>query len=601
MTIRKSTSRSARAIIRRVCLTVALVGIAVSLVPGVAQAAVQNPAAAPLVSFTFDDGFQSAITQAAPTLQKHGLTGTNYVVTGCVGKTTVPNNCRAHTERPYMTWAQIKQLQTTYGWEIGSHTATHQCLASAGDVCQSNVLTPAQVEAELANSKSALAAQGINATAFAAPYGDYNPAVVAKVAKYYSSLRGFADLGNNPWPLGDYLVRNVPVRQGVDTVASLRAKVDEAIATKTWVVFTFHDIATNPSTDPEEFQFSTAALDQLAAYVKTKVTAGQIRNVNVSKGLVTGDPNKLPNGTFNSGIGGGWTTDSPTTITADNAGNGSFPDATNSVRMVSAAGGAARHLFSPAVPVSPATTYLFKNFLSVRAVTAGEVGFYVDEYNAAGAWVSGQFRMRENSVFTEAMNFTYKPTSSSVATARLQVIVTGTGINAFLDNAQMFALTAETAAPPPVATNMVANGTFDAGISNGWSTNAPATIVADGANNGSPANPVNSVKMTAAAGNTSLFSPRVAVSSPSSYTIASYLNVKTRTSGEVAFYIDEYDASGNWISGQYKLGTPALGVVNVSLTYSPTSASVAGASLQVITVGNSGISAFFDHVRWTKN
>ena len=592
-------SRSARRIIRLVCLTVALFGLASTLVPGVAQAAVQNPAAAPLVSFTFDDGFQSSLTQAAPTLQKYGLTGTNYVITNCVGMATVPNTCRANDQRSYMTWAQIKQLQTTYGWEIGSHTTDHQCLASAGDDCQANVLTPAQMEAQLANSKSALAAQGINATAFAPPYGDYNPAVVAKVAKYYSSMRGFADLGNNPWPLGDYLVRNVPVQEVTTTVASLKAKVDEAIATKTWVVFTFHDIAVNPSKTPDDYQFGTAELDQLAAYVKTKVTAGQLRSVNVSQGLVTGDPNKLTNGTFNNGVGDGWTTDAPSTITKDTGGNGSYPDATNSIKLVS--GSAASHLFSPTVSVNPATTYLFKNFLNVAAITTGEVGFYVDEYNSAGAWITGQYLKRENARFVEAMNFAYKPSSSNVAKVRLQVIVAGTGITAYVDNAQMLALGADVAAPPPA--NLVANGTFDAGISGGWTTNAPATIVADSANNGSPANPVNSVKLTATAASTHLFSPRVAVtaSTPTSYTIASYVNVKTLTSGEVGFYVDEYNAAGTWISGQYKVGARAVGVLNPSMTYSPTTTSVASASLQVILVGNSGISAFVDDVRWTKN
>jgi peptidoglycan/xylan/chitin deacetylase (PgdA/CDA1 family) len=53
------------------------------------------------------------------------------------------------------------------------------------------------VDAELANSKAALAAQGFNATAFAPPYGDYDMSTVAQVAKYYTSMRGFADVGNN--------------------------------------------------------------------------------------------------------------------------------------------------------------------------------------------------------------------------------------------------------------------------------------------------------------------------------------------------------------------------------------------------------------------
>lgn len=595
MTITRSSL--ARGHARLVTIGVAVAAMAAALLtPGVANAAVDNPAPGPLVSFTFDDGALSSLTQAAPTLQKHGLTGTNYVTTNCVGMTAVPNSCRANTDVPYMTWDQIVQLQNTYGWEIGSHTVSHQCLVSVGDDCQATKLTAAQVNAELANSKSALAARGINATAFAPPYGDYDMPVIAQVAKYYSSMRGFADTGNNIWPLGDYLLRNVPVQEVTTPVATLKAKVDEAIANKNWVVFTFHDIRPNPSRNPDDYQYGTAELDELAAYVKTKVAAGQIKNVNVSKGLVTGSPNKMPNPTFNNGLGDGWRTDAPATITADTGNNGSFPDSARSVKLVSGTGQG--HLFSPRVPVTPGTNYLYKTFLNVAAITSGEVAFYVDEYNAAGTWISGQYRKRENTRWVEALNFTYTPSSTNVATASLQVIVAGTGITAYLDNVQMMALSAETQQPP--ASNLVANGTFDAGISGGWRSDAATAIVADGANNGAPANPVNSVKMQSTAANIHLFSPQVNVT-PGSYKIAAYLNIRNRTAGELGWYIDEYDANGNWISGQWKLASTTVGASNVDLTYSPSTTNVARASLQVYVTGNSGVLAYVDDVRWTRS
>ena len=447
-------ARSSLARGRAKLATIGAVGAlaAALLSPTAASAAVENPAATPLVSFTFDDGMASAITEAAPTLQKHGLTGTNYVITNCVGMTTVPNTCRADSEVPYMTWAQILQLKNTYGWEIGSHTVTHQCLVSVGNDCQANKLTTAQVDAELADSKAALLAQGIDATAFAAPYGDYDMSAVAQVAKYYSSMRGFADVGNNIWPLGDYLLHNVPVQEVTTPVATLKAKVDDAILNKKWVVFTFHDIRPNPSQAPDDYQYGTAELDELAAYVKTKVAAGQIKNVNISKGLVNGSPNLMPNPTFNNGLGDGWRTDAPAAITADSANNGSYPDSTNSVKLVS--GATAGHLFSPTVPVTPTKNYLFKAFLNVAAVTAGEVGFYVDEYNSAGVWISGQFRKVENSRWVEAMNFTYTPSTTNVASASLQVSVTGTGVTAYLDNVQLLELVGGTVpvyVPPSVS------------------------------------------------------------------------------------------------------------------------------------------------------
>jgi hypothetical protein len=39
----------------------------------------------------------------------------------------------------------------------------------------------------------------------------------------------------------------------------------------------------------------------------------------------------------------------------------------------------------------------------------------------------------------ESINFTYTPTSATVASAALQVIVNGTGITAYVDNVQMLA------------------------------------------------------------------------------------------------------------------------------------------------------------------
>jgi peptidoglycan/xylan/chitin deacetylase (PgdA/CDA1 family) len=572
----------------------AVAGAVLTLTAGLlAHAAVDNPAPSAQVSFTFDDGFLSSLTQAAPTLQKHGLTGTNYVPTGCVGITTVPNPCRANPGVPYMTWDQIQELQDTYGWEIGSHTVTHPCLASAGNGCQDNKLTAAEIDAELGDSKAALAAHGIDATAFAPPYGDYDQTVMATAAKYYSSMRGFADTGDNYWPYSDYLLQNVPVQEGITPVEDLKAKVDEAIANDTWVVFTFHGIAVEPSQDPGAYEYGTAELDELAAYVQTKVAAGEIKNVNVSEGLVTGTPNKMPNASFNAGIGEGWRTDAPATITADAGGNGSYPDPMRSVNLVS--GATPSHLFSPQVAVTPGTNYLYKTFLDVDALASGEVAFYVDEYDAAGNWVSGQYRTQENSRWVESLNFTYTPSSTEVAEASLQVIVEGTGIAAYLDNVEMLALGAETPPPPPAS--LVANGTFDAGIADGWTTDAAAAIEADNAGNGAPANPVNSVKLQGTTANGHLFSPQVDVT-PGNYTISAHLDIKNRTTGEVGWYIDEYDADGNWISGQWKLASSELGLSDVDLTYSPSSPDVATARLQVYVTGDPELLAYVDDVRW---
>lgn len=432
------------------------------LMPGVATAA-QNKAGgtssvnaagpAAQVSFTFDDGTLNALTQAAPTLKKHGLTGTDYVITNCVGMWYTPNSCRADKTVPYMSWSQVRQLQSQYGWEIGSHGLDHTCLASAGGDCQARKLTAAQVDLQLSSSQLMLALNGITAKAFAPPYGDYDQTVMAKAAQYYTSMRGFKDVGTNRWPYSDYLINNVPVQEGVDTVDSLKTKIDQAIESKTWVVFTFHNIVPTPSANPDDYQFGTAELDQLASYVKSKVAEGQIKNVNISDGLVQGTANKLPNSSFDWGLSQGWRTDAPTRVRSDFGSNGSYPDAFWSLKLTS--GTAPTHVFAPQVAVSPTSNYVFKSFLNVSTVTTGEVSFYVDEYDASGNWISGQYLARENSKWVEDLNFGYTPSSANVAKASVQVSVEGTGILAYLDNVQMYTVDS---APQPFAANLKAAG-----------------------------------------------------------------------------------------------------------------------------------------------
>lgn len=566
-----------------------------------ASAATTSPTPTAKISFTFDDGLQSTYTEAAPILSEYGLTGTDYVITGptCIGQATTPNNCAANGDRAYMTWAQVQALQNTDGWEIGSHTVDHDCLASSGetdpgDCANPSPLTTAQVDAELANSQSTLASEGINATDFAPPYGDYNNNVMAQIAKYYASMRQFKNAADNAnvWPYSDYYLQDITAQQGTTPVSTLETDINNAITNKQWLTLTFHDIATNPSTNADDWQYGTSELQQLAAYVQSKVQAGQIQSVHVNQGLVTSSTNLLPDGNFSAGIADGWTTDSPSTITADSGDNGSYPNPTYSVKITS--GSSTGHLFSPRFSVTPNTTYAVKSFLNLETVTSGEVGYYIDEYNANGNWISGQYKTQETNPFVEDMNFAYTPSSPQVASASLQFIVSGSGITGYLANAQVFPTTSTT------PTNLLPDGNFSAGISDGWTTDNSTDVYADANNNGAPDNPEYSVDLNSPASSTNahLFSPEVAVTPGDTYDLTNWVDIKKISGGCVGFYIDEYNSSGAWISGQYKVSDTTTGAQNVGFTYTPSSSSVAKASLQVIVVGNAGIQAYYDDADW---
>lgn len=145
----------------------------------------------------------------------------------------------------------------------------------------------------------------------------------------------------------------------------------------------------------------------------------------------------------------------------------------------------------------------------------------------------------------------------------------------------------------------MATGTFTNGLTS-WTNDSSSTIILDTNNNGNGTETVNSVKLTnVSSKNTHLFSEKVAVSTGTSYSISAYLKVVS-LSQNIGFYVDEYDANGNWVSGKYLYtkSDPVSG--KATFSYTPSSSNVASASLQVIMVAGTGTSVYLDDIQWVK-
>src|SRR3972149_9851740 len=138
------------------------------------------------ITFTFDDGRSTQYLFARPALAKGNIPGVAYVATGPVSK----------GEPWVMNWAQLRELQNVYRWEIGSHSVSHPTLTT---------LSTRNVKRELQNSKRAFESQGLTVKSFATPYGDYDDRVLSLIAQYYQSHRA-AWGGNNFFPFNDYLI-----------------------------------------------------------------------------------------------------------------------------------------------------------------------------------------------------------------------------------------------------------------------------------------------------------------------------------------------------------------------------------------------------------
>jgi peptidoglycan/xylan/chitin deacetylase (PgdA/CDA1 family) len=127
------------------------------------------------VIINFDDSHQSDYTYAKPILDKYGFKATFFEVCDWVEE-------GYHDLDISITWQQIAALQQD-GMDIEAHTMTHPNL--------NDLLSQADLDYEIGQSKQCLENHGFNPTIFAYPNGkgSDDPTVVNIVAKYYDLAR----------------------------------------------------------------------------------------------------------------------------------------------------------------------------------------------------------------------------------------------------------------------------------------------------------------------------------------------------------------------------------------------------------------------------
>jgi peptidoglycan/xylan/chitin deacetylase (PgdA/CDA1 family) len=140
------------------------------------------------VAITFDDGFASVV-QAKPMLEELGWPATVFVVTDAVGSGLPmpwlggPVGANEAARLP-LSWEALAGLAAG-GWEIGSHGRTHRLLSDLSD---------AEVAAELAESREAVATRIGSCRGLSYPWGEVDDRVVAAARRagyeYGSGLAG---------------------------------------------------------------------------------------------------------------------------------------------------------------------------------------------------------------------------------------------------------------------------------------------------------------------------------------------------------------------------------------------------------------------------
>lgn len=226
-----------------------------------------KPFAQPLISVTFDDGWESVYTKAAPLFQKYGIPTTQYVLSG-------------EEDNPgYMTFAQVKALHAA-GHEIDCHTVTHPDLTT---------LSRDEVIAQLTGCQHTLQQKiGVPINDFAAPYGKTNASVLDAIKQTYRSERNTnGDITTNQADDQDVNVRASFDRYNIIAVtirrettdAQLQSAIDYAIQHNGWLVLNYHDIDDGSSA----FGVTVQALERQLALVSRSpvrvVPMGQVLDV----------------------------------------------------------------------------------------------------------------------------------------------------------------------------------------------------------------------------------------------------------------------------------------------------------------------------------
>lgn len=186
-----------------------------------------SPFEEPLLTFTFDDGWESIYSNALPVMEDNCINSTQYVL-----------GDHSH-DKKYLSDNQIASFQG-FGHQIASHTMTHSNLAT---------LSSDDLFWELDQSKYLLSSKFGDIKDFATPLGSYNPEVIGRIKQMYRSHR---NTSGDPAIVGDEDVNLKSNFDKYNIIAYTMRRttpdeyvvnlIDYAKSKNAWVVLVYHQI-----------------------------------------------------------------------------------------------------------------------------------------------------------------------------------------------------------------------------------------------------------------------------------------------------------------------------------------------------------------------
>lgn len=193
----------------------------------------------PIVSFTFDDVPDTALTNGATILERYGARGTFYISGGLAN--------RREADRTMINTAGCIELSRR-GHELGCHTFTHPNLRHlSGDA----------LARDIARNRDYLASIDPNHVPrnFAYPYTAGSFRARSLLAREFRSMRGGL-YGVNRGRVDRTYLRGIPLEQPETSVLALRNVIDDLVRNPGWAIFFGHDVSDQPTPygcTPESF------------------------------------------------------------------------------------------------------------------------------------------------------------------------------------------------------------------------------------------------------------------------------------------------------------------------------------------------------------
>lgn len=194
----------------------------------------------PVVSFTFDDVPDTALSEGAKILEAHDGRGTFYIAAGMLGQT--------EPQRRLIDREGCAELLAR-GHEIGCHTHSHLNLRQ---------VSRARLRADLDHNAHSLAtvAPGFAPRNFAFPYNAGSFRQRGELIQRYRSSRGGLP-GINRGLTDRSFLRSFALQQPESSLAHLHGRIDELVANPGWLIFFGHDLSADPTPygcQPESFE-----------------------------------------------------------------------------------------------------------------------------------------------------------------------------------------------------------------------------------------------------------------------------------------------------------------------------------------------------------